>query len=362
MSIVTNDNVHVGADYSWFAWAAIIASVLLMAMQPIVVTLSMDETGKVPYSVPCSVAMTELTKFVMAFGALTYQRLFTSPPKPIMGEAPLREVMLYLLPALLYLVPNNLIFFILESIDPVTYQLLSQLKTLLTGILFWLFLKKRLVVAQWLALVVLSCGTAVSQLGPADFGSNSSPKSLPAYIGLVLSLATAICSSLAGIYNEKLMKDRSEASVHFQNMQLYGWSFLFNVIAALATSSPSDLVDLEGFSLMTWVVILTNAVMGLTISAVLKFADNIARVYAHAIAMVLTMVVQVFTGSSFTAHQIIAVILVSTSTIQYSLPPPREEQKANADNRTVGATKASEYQPFIVSESFTSQSPSESGN
>ena len=112
--------------------------------------------------------------------------------------------------------------------------------------------------------MVLSCGTAVSQLCPASLSSNNSPKSLPPFVGLLLSMAIATTSSIAGIYNEKLMKDRSEASVHFQNMQLYGWSFLFNVIAALATSSPSALVDLRGFSPMTWLVIFVNAVMGLS--------------------------------------------------------------------------------------------------
>jgi hypothetical protein len=33
-------------------------------------------------------------------------------------------------------------------------------------------------------------------------------------------------------------------------------------------------------------VVLCNALNGLAISAVLKYADNIARVYAHAIAMI----------------------------------------------------------------------------
>ena len=103
-----------------------------------------------------------------------------------------------------------------------------------------------------------------SQLGPASVSSNCSHNSLPPCVGILLSMAIATTSSMAGIYNEKLMKDRSEASVHFQNMQLYGWSFLFNVTVALAMSSPSALVDLRGFSPMTWLVIFVNAVMGLS--------------------------------------------------------------------------------------------------
>ena len=42
---------------------------------------------------------------------------------------------------------------------------------------------------------------------------------------------------------------------------------------------------LWGFSGAAWTVVVCNALNGLAISAVLKYADNIARVYAHAIAM-----------------------------------------------------------------------------
>lgn len=40
-------------------------------------------------------------------------------------------------------------------------------------------------------------------------------------------------------------------------------------------------------------MILNNALNGLAISAILKYADNIARVYAHSAAMLTTMVCSV---------------------------------------------------------------------
>ena len=68
-------------------------------------------------------------------------------------------------------------------------------------------------------------------------------------------------------------------------------------------------------------VVVCNALNGLAISAVLKYADNIARVYAHAIAMMLTMGVstQLF-DAPITPQLVLAVTLVATSTFQYNLP------------------------------------------
>ena len=60
-----------------------------------------------------------------------------------------------------------------------------------------------------------------------------------------------------------------------------------------------------------------NALSGLAISAVLKYADNIARVYAHAIAMMVTMAAstQLF-AAPITPQILLALCLVATSTLQ----------------------------------------------
>ena len=78
---------------------------------------------------------------------------------------------------------------------------------------------------------------------------------------------------------------------------------------------------LAGFDGPAWTVVACNALNGLAISAVLKYADNIARVYAHAIAMMLTMAVstQLF-AAPITPQLVLAVTLVGTSTLQYNLP------------------------------------------
>lgn len=55
------------------------------------------------------------------------------------------------------------------------------------------------------------------------------------------------------------------------------------------------------------------------ISAILKYADNIARVYAHAAAMLITMLLSVFFfGAPPTPQLIISIAIVSSSTFLYN--------------------------------------------
>merc|ERR1719373_1367156 len=78
----------------------------------------------------------------------------------------------------------------------------------------------------------------------------------------------------------------------------------------------------RGYNFWACMVVVNNALNGLAISAILKYADNIARVYAHAAAMIVTMVLSVFLfGQSPTPQLMIAVAIVGASAIQYNLKP-----------------------------------------
>ena len=66
-------------------------------------------------------------------------------------------------PALLYLVQNNLIFFAMGRVDAPTFQVLYQSKVVLTAVLSVLLLGRRLRTRQWLALALLTAGIVAVQ-------------------------------------------------------------------------------------------------------------------------------------------------------------------------------------------------------
>merc|ERR1719410_1681672 len=82
--------------------------------------------------------------------------------------------MLYVsVPALLYLVQNNLLFYSMECLEAVVYQVTYQLKILTTAVCMVLMLGKKLSGQQWVSLLLLTCGVCLAQL---DSSSTAVPK------------------------------------------------------------------------------------------------------------------------------------------------------------------------------------------
>eukprot|EP00967_Tisochrysis_lutea_P090531 scaffold129596_cov33-Tisochrysis_lutea.AAC.4 len=69
-------------------------------------------------------------------------------PKQLLGDEPLSEFVSYAIPGLIYFINNNCLFFILQEVDPTTFQLLSQMKTIFTGLLFRVFLNRQITPVQ----------------------------------------------------------------------------------------------------------------------------------------------------------------------------------------------------------------------
>ena len=77
-----------------------------------------------------------------------------------------------------------------------------------------------------------------------------------------------------------------------------------------------------GYSAAVWLLVTNNALNGLAISAILKFADNIVRVFAHTAAMMLTMVLELaFMGAPFSPQLLVSITIVMCSTFLYNTKP-----------------------------------------
>tara|TARA_B110001452_G_scaffold56432_1_gene43792 strand:- start:37 stop:888 length:852 start_codon:yes stop_codon:yes gene_type:complete len=250
---------------------ATVTAACFMAIGPILVTLSKvpdpewnatatpEETYIFEYSVPVSTMVTEILKLVLSSVLLLSTRMRASDDvnaaQPLLHAESGAEFLRFMLPAFIYFMNNNLVFFILLAVDPITFQLLSQIKTIFTGLLFRLFLGRRLSAVQYTALLTLACGTATAQVPSGGQAVRPS-----AWWGLLLSVVSALLSSLGGIYSEKLLKGR-EVSLHWQNVQLYLWGVAFNAVGAYMKDGAAlrDRGLLDGFSGWPWAVVLCNA-------------------------------------------------------------------------------------------------------
>jgi hypothetical protein len=70
----------------------------------------------------------------------------------------------FAVPAFVYFLKNNLMFYGLKFLNPVQFQLLGNLKIPATTLLFWLMMKKPLTDLGWLSVILLTIGLTITQL------------------------------------------------------------------------------------------------------------------------------------------------------------------------------------------------------
>ena len=137
-------------------------------------------------------------------------------------------------------------------------------------------------------------------------------------------------------------------------MMLYGWGVLFNLLAMLGGDGGRVWRGglLQGYTQIVWLLVLNNAFNGLAISAILKYTDNIVRVFAHAAAMMLTMGLEIcLFGASPTPQLLISATVVACAVYLYNRVPPPTTQPSPAKSVPVGSSDASgELRPLLTEE------------
>ncbi|KAK9805243.1 hypothetical protein WJX72_008374 [[Myrmecia] bisecta] len=238
----------------------------------------------------------------------------------------LSTVLLFPIPSIIYWAHNNVQFFTLQYVDPATYQILGNLKIVTTGLLFWLCLRRRLTVLQWIALTLLMVGATTSQLKTGcDGGGSTFAAPVQGYAFGVLS---AFLSALAAVYTEWVMK-RNNDSLYWQNIQLYAFGVLFNGLGLTVADIRVGFSNgfwvgsmLRGYNVITFLVVANLAFSGLLVSWVMKFADSIMKVYATSMAMLVTMVVSVLLfGLAPSLQLVLGILTASISLVLYYLNP-----------------------------------------
>ncbi|KAI1075284.1 nucleotide-sugar transporter-domain-containing protein [Whalleya microplaca] len=184
--------------------------------------------------------------------------------------------------ALFYALINNTIFIAYEVADPGTISLVRSTVTGLTAFLSTIFLERKISNLQWLAVAFQLCGLALTQFSTGS----GAVYSLSVYALLFFQV---FLSAASGIFNESLVKDEG-ASLHAQNAVLYFVGTLVNLVIHLATCvfSPTEPGLLTGYNdIRSVLVILSNVLIGLAITAVYKYADAVIKCLATGITTAL---------------------------------------------------------------------------
>ncbi|XP_028794738.1 CMP-sialic acid transporter 1-like isoform X4 [Neltuma alba] len=287
----------------WYLVATLLT--ILTCSQGILTTLS-QSNGGYKYDYATVPFLAEVFKLAVSTGLLWKKFQKSSLPKM---TTEWKTVALYPIPSIIYLIHNNVQFATLAYVDTSTYQIMGNLKILTTGILFRLFLGRKLSNLQWMAIVLLAVGTTTSQ-------------------GYMLGALSACLSALAGVYTEYLMKKNND-NFYWQNIQLYTFGAIFNMARLLLDDFRGGFEKgpwwqriFNGYTITTWMVVLNLGSTGLLVSWLMKYADNIVKVYSTSMAMLLTMTVSIFLFNFKPTLQLFLGIIICMMSLHMYFAPP----------------------------------------
>ncbi|CAO3612614.1 unnamed protein product [Mucor fragilis] len=292
-----------------------------------------------------------------------------------------RETAKLAFPAVLYLIQNNLQYVAASNLDAATFQVTYQLKILTTAFFSVLILKKNLSKLKWIALALLTMGIALVVLpkgastaviayitgnttitdSTAETTAIGNQSNLQ---GFVAVLTACMLSGLAGVYFEKILKapapkpatvnstanntedwsddddenkkvvvqeddnmdDESLAAgnqIWIRNIQMSFFSVLLGLVFVVMLQDGTTIVE-RGFFVnytpLTWTVIAIQAVGGLIVALVVKYADNILKGFATSISIILSSIVSVWLFNfTFSGSFLLGAALVIYATYLYGL-------------------------------------------
>lgn len=237
-----------------------------------------------------------------------------------------------IVPSGIYALQNNLLYVALKNLEATTFQITYQLKILTTALFSVLMLGKYLSAYKWSALVLLMFGVAMVQMQSIKKSSDDDAAAAETLeieensgnpvLGLFTVILACFLSGFAGVYFEKILKSGNGAdskkqptsldspstsiiqfgqsgSLWVRNIQLGLFGFGFSLMAALANdwSKISNYGFFYGYNTLTWMVILNQAVGGLIVAVVVKYADNILKGFATSVSILVSGVASfVFLG------------------------------------------------------------------
>ncbi len=214
-----------------------------------------------------------------------------------------------MVPALLYTMQNNMLYVALRDLDAATYSVCYQTKILTTALFSVILLGRKLSATKWGALLLLTVGVALAQL-PSLSGQESpqvheapvhetpvdesveaheSVEAQSPIRGFLCVMGAACTSGFAGVYFEMLLKG-SKTSLWIRNIQMGIPSIVLALVSVVVKDwkKVTEKGFFYGYGWVVLAVILLQAVGGLVVAVVVKYADNIRKSFATAVSIIVS--------------------------------------------------------------------------
>ena len=297
--------LHAAMDRKWKS--LILCSFLMFStsLNAILISKSKNDVGEFTFHVQSSIFYSDCMKCLAMFVVLRCKRNSDSIKDDI-SNLSCRDLILTCLPAVVFAIQNNLVYYALRLLDPVTFQLVNNVKVAVTGIVSYLILNQRLHAIQWYALIFLCLGLNVAFI--CDNGSDSSN----VFFGSLIVLICQTMGAVGLVINEFVVKKtNTDVSFETKNIMLYVSGMLLNVLFW----EPSSFID---FDFTAWFLSCYASLLGLSIAYVIKHTDSITRNLVGAGSLIISNIFTSIENNKFPHNScILSTAIVVLSMLQY---------------------------------------------
>lgn len=282
--------------------------------------------GSAPYLSSTVVACSEVVKLCVSYVLLRF--CDNKAAKLILQEVA-NNCFYLAVPAVLYVVQNNLLFEGMRFLSPALFTVCSQSKIFTSALFSVLLLRVKPCRRQVFSLILLACGMIIVQHGERAQRSEGVQRTRfsTTLYGIVIVFLASFASGFAGAYLERMYKAaHSEGrSVWYRNTQLALLSLPVAFLAMYVRDGERLLSRgiLQGYNSVVILIILLQAIGGLLVAVVLQYATNLLKCFAISISIcnctVATVLMSENDDSSLWQVSF-GILMVIASTFTYSLP------------------------------------------
>lgn len=310
---------------SWWLTQAIIVTIFVVfgAVHALAARISVDANGEIPYNTGAVVALAEFTKlFVSVIWVLAVNRHDLLWPWPYSWK--LESLYLGTIAAL-FAAQNQMNFSVIANLGAALYAILGNLKIVWTCVFMRILMDKRFSKWQWTAVALLTASSIVIEI-PSSGGDSRGRAPL---IGLILILISTLCSGIASVQNEMVLKrkqqanDGDEAEMPFmlKNAVLYVWGVIMNVTTWGFSHGNESFF--KGFNAAAVFAMLALVGVGLSCACVLKYLDNMVRCFAGVFTVFATLLASrlmpaQYWEDPFSIYHVLSLLMLSVALVMYS--------------------------------------------
>lgn len=152
-------------------------------------------------------------------------------------------------------------------------------------------------------MITLFAGISLVQLNLSDEETHNhpnTPKNQNPLLGVIAVLLSTFLSGFAGVYVEKMLKS-TQKSLWLRNTQLSFFGIIFGIFG-MFTKDYTVIFEkgfFFGYDTLVIFTVFMQAISGMTIAVVFKYADNILKSFAASTAILISCVAAVY---FFQAH------------------------------------------------------------